>query len=173
MHCLRFLSFLAVLWGLAGCSPTLNWREVRVEPTALTALLPCKPDVGSRTVPFAGRPTELHMVGCDAGGATFAIAFAAIGDADNPRDVLALWKSATLANMRAAGALDRPFAVPGADTAVPPWRSSASGQRAGGQAVQSEAVYFARGGQVFQAVIYADRMTADSSETFFSSLRFP
>ncbi|MBX3585839.1 MAG: hypothetical protein KF796_04275 [Ramlibacter sp.] len=173
MH--RFLSLLLlpVLWGLAGCSPALNWREVRVEPTALMALLPCKPDTGSRTVPFAGRETTLHMVGCEAGGATFAIAFAQIDDAAQAPDVLARWKAATLANMHAASSTGLPMAIAGADSAVPPQRVSASGARADGSAVQSQAVYFARGREVFQAVIYAQRALPDGSDTFFSNLRFP
>jgi hypothetical protein len=72
---------VAALALLAACSPTFNWREVRVASTALKAMMPCKPDKGVRTVPMAGRQVELEAWGCDAGGATFAVLFADIGEA--------------------------------------------------------------------------------------------
>ena len=61
----------ALLTGcaLAACSPTFNWREVRAEPTALKAMLPCKPDKGARNVPMAGREVSLQVIGCDTGDA--------------------------------------------------------------------------------------------------------
>ena len=58
----RFL-LAAALLGLAACSPTFNWREVRVESAPLKAMLPCKPDRGSRAVPMAGRQVELQVLG--------------------------------------------------------------------------------------------------------------
>ena len=46
-----FLTFVPVLLAmtasllvLAACNPVFNWREVRPEGTALSLLLPCKPD---------------------------------------------------------------------------------------------------------------------------------
>ena len=68
---------------LAACAPELNWREVRTEPDSVRLLLPCKPDRGSRVVPFAGRDTELSLTGCDAAGLTFALASARLVRATN------------------------------------------------------------------------------------------
>jgi hypothetical protein len=48
----------------------------------------------------------------------------------------------------------------------------ATGQRANGQAVSSQAAYFAQGSQVFQAVMYADKIASDVAETFFSGMKF-
>ncbi|MGE0330613.1 MAG: hypothetical protein AB7P37_07950 [Ramlibacter sp.] len=162
--------FLATLLALAACSPELNWREVRAEPTALTVLLPCKPDRGARVVPLAGRDTSLTMLGCDAGGATFAVAFADAPDAGQAVLALAQWRAATLANMRAGTPVQQAFAVAGGVAAT---RVSASGQRADGKPVQSQAVYFSQGPRVYQAVIYADRLPADVADTFFGGLRLP
>lgn len=39
---------------LAACSPALNWREVRATPSALKAMMPCKPDKAVRQVAVAG-----------------------------------------------------------------------------------------------------------------------
>ena len=52
-------------------------------------------------------------------------------------------------------------------------RVVASGQRADGKTVQSQAVYFSQGPRVYQAVIYADKLTADVADTFFGGLRLP
>ncbi|MDI1271596.1 MAG: hypothetical protein PSV40_21120 [Polaromonas sp.] len=156
---------------LAACNPVFNWREVRPDNTALTLLLPCKPDKARRSVPLGGRPTELAMLGCDAGDATFAVAVATLDDAAQAAAVLAGWQTATLANLKADGGQTGPLTLPGADALPPAVLVRASGQRADGRAVQSQAAYFSQGRQVFQAVIYADRMDPEVAETFFSSLK--
>lgn len=166
---MRFL-FVAALLVLAACSPELNWREVRAEPTALTVLLPCKPDRGARVVPLAGRDTPLNMLGCDAGGATFAVAFADTADAAQAAAVLTQWRAATLANMRAGEPAQQPFTVAGGVVST---RVTATGQRADGKPVQSQALYFSQGPRVYQAVIYADRLPSEVADTFFGGLRLP
>src|SRR5512134_2247565 len=93
----------------AGCSPTFNWREVRAEPTPLTAMLPCKPDKATREVPMAGRRVELTALSCEAGGATFALLFADVGEPARLGEVLAQWNTATLGNLRSAGGRSSPF----------------------------------------------------------------
>jgi hypothetical protein len=162
---------LGVGW-LAACSPTFNWREVRAEPTPLKALLPCKPDKATRDVPMAGRQVSLEVLGCDTGGATFALLFADIGDAGRAGEVLSQWKTATLSNLRSAAAREAPFRPPGALGLPQSLQVVASGQRPDGSQVESHAVYFARGSHVFQAVIYSDRLKPEVAEEFFSGLKF-
>ncbi len=169
---IRVTAASLLLLLLAACNPVFNWREVRPDNTALTVLLPCKPDKAQRSVPLGGRPTELAMLGCDAGDATFAVAVATLDDAAQAAPVLAGWQTATLANLKAAGGgQPSPLKLPGADPLPPAVLVRASGQRANGRAVQSQAAYFSQGRQVFQAVIYADRMDPEVAETFFSSLQ--
>jgi hypothetical protein len=161
---------------LAACSPAFNWREVRPENTRLSLLLPCKPDKAQKIVPLGGTPTTLFMLGCDAGGATFAVALADLGNSSNAakaQAVLAQWQSLTLANMKAAPASAEalPFKLPGATPQAPPTLVKALGQRADGTAVNGQAAYFAQGSQVFQAVVYAATISPEVAETFFSSLK--
>ncbi len=158
------------LW-LGGCSPTFNWREVRAESAPLRAMLPCKPDKGARRVPMGGRDVQLQVLGCDTGGATFAVMTADIGDAGRSNEVLGQWRQATLANMRAAAGVEQPFAVPGGVALRNAVQVVARGQRADGSPVESHAAYFAKGSQVFQAVIYADRLAPEQANTFFSGLQ--
>ena len=181
---------------LPACSPTLNWRDVRPEGTGLVLLLPCKPDKAEKTVPLGGKPTTLKMLGCNAGGATFAVAMADIGDAAMAAPVLAQWQALALANMKAppleggagggaasavvvasAAAGNQPTQIaalklPGAASQPSPVLIKARGQRANGTAAAGHAAYFAQGSQLFQVVLYADKIAPDVSETFFSSIRF-
>ena len=169
MRAMRLFLIASVL-VLAACNPALNWREVRAEPTELTVLLPCKPDRGARVVPLAGRDTPLNMLGCEAAGATFAVAFADTTDPGQAAVVLTQWRAATLANMRAGTPAQQPFTVAGGVVAL---RVAAGGQRADGKPVQSQALYFSQGPRVYQAVIYADKLPADVADTFFGGLRLP
>jgi hypothetical protein len=167
----RLFPALALL--LAACNPTFNWRDIHLGDTGLDALLPCKPDQAQRSVPLAGRQVELQMLGCEAGGATFAVAVAPMGEAGLAATALAQWQAATLANMHAGAPQAQPLSVPGADARPPAVRLSASGRRADGGAVVAQAAWFVRGTRVFHAVMYADKPDPAVAETFFSGLRFP
>ena len=172
MH--RTALLFVCLAALAACSPAFNWREVRPEGTRLNLLLPCKPDKAQKVVPLGGQATPLSMLGCDAGGATFAVAVADVGDAAKAAPVLALWQEVTLANMKAASASLQPLTlkIPGAAAGVAVSRVQAQGQRADGSAVSTQAAYFAQGSQLFQVVMYAPNIAPEVAETFFSSLKF-
>jgi hypothetical protein len=160
-------------FGLLACSPALNWREVRPDGVNLVMLLPCKPDRAIKTVPLDGRDTVLSMTGCEAGGAMFALARADVGDASRAAQVLAQWQSLTLAHMRASQSVTQNAQVPGADALPQPVQVLARGSHPDGQAVEGRALYFARGSQLFQAVVYAPRVSSEAVETFFSSFKFP
>ena len=165
-------ALLAALLTVAACSPTFNWREVRPDGTRLALLLPCKPDKAEKTVPLGGRDTLLAMLGCETGGATFAVGVADIDDAAKAADVLGQWQRLSLAGIQAAEPRTRPLKLPGATGPV--LVVSAEGVRADGAPVRFSAAYFAQGSQVFQAVLLgaASAPPADAAETFFSSLRF-
>lgn len=167
------MTVAASLLLAAACTPTFNWREVPVESTGLRASFPCKPEAVERRTEFApGREIVVHALGCEAGGAAFAVLY---GDIEQPGELaaaLAQWKKASLAasksridseqNYQPAGALPLPGSA----------MVRAQGQHADGSAVQSQAAYFARGTRVFQAVVYAPKLKAEMTESFFAELRF-
>jgi hypothetical protein len=149
--------FLLMAVALSACSPTFNWREVRLEAAPLEALMPCKPETAQRSVPLAGSPTELHLLACETGGLQFAIAWAELDAAAQVPQALAAWRSASL---QAIAVRSEPgdesstawaVSVPGATQTL---GVQASGQNPAGGAVQTRAVYFGRGTQVFQAAVY-------------------
>jgi hypothetical protein len=169
----RTLAALYVIGCVAAaCSPTFNWREVRTSQGGLAAMLPCKPESGERTVPMAGRQVNLQALSCSTGGATFGLLTADVEDAARAGEVLAQWKSATLANLHSPSAQESAFAPPGSRKLPQSVQVVASGQRADGSKVESQAAYFARDSRVFQAVIYAGQLKPDMVEPFFSALKF-
>ena len=168
---MRFLINAAVvLTVLTACSPTFNWRDVRPDGTRLALLMPCKPDKAQRVVPLTGQPTEINLLSCDAGGATFAVSVVDVKETSKVAAPLAQWQSATLANIKAVPGQEAALKLPGlASSAV---MVRATGQRANGRTISSQAVYFAQDSRIFQAVMYADNISPDVGDTFFSGLKF-
>lgn len=156
---------------LQGCSPTLNWRDVRVENTPLVALFPCKSDTGSRVIPIGTLNVTISMSGCTAGDAIFTVAHADVADVAHVAAALAQWKVATLGAMRAQSASELPLHIKGASPMPPSIAVRANGWRPDGSAVAAQAVWFAKGSRIFQAVIYANAVSPAEAETYFSGLR--
>ena len=169
---LRAVLAAALLMSASACSPTFNWREWRVDGTPLLALLPCKPESASRPAPLAGgdaAPVELHMHSCEAGGVRFAVAWADVGQTAQVAPALAGWRRASLQAIRATGT-EWAVALGGADAVQ---GVQAQGSDPQGRAVQSRALYFARGSQVFQAAVYGQGLSEEALDTFFGGLSLP
>lgn len=165
---------------MAGCSPALDWREVRPEGSGVVALLPCKPDRAERVVPLGGSPRTLRVVGCDAGGATFALMRTELPDPGAAGATLAGWRTATLAHVRATGVAPLAFTPRGSLPLAESVRVQARGQAPDGQPIQMQAVWLARtqgtGVELVHAVVYGlpgERGLADAAEAFFSGIRLP
>lgn len=168
-----FMMVVSVLMILQGCSPTFNWRDVHPAQTPLIALFPCKPDQDARMVSLAAKEVTLTMLACDAGGATFALAYADMQDIANTGVALGQWKSATLATMRGHVSSELPFVLHGASVLPPSVQVQARGTRPDGAPVALQAVWFVVGSQVFQAAVYADPVSPAVAEAYFAGLRLP
>jgi len=169
-----YFLLVAVLCGipmLPGCSPTFNWRDVRSDQTPLVALFPCKPDLSARVVSLGAQDVSMTMWACDAGGATFAVAYADIKVAADAGAALGQWKSATLGHLRAPSPSELPYLIKGASAMPPAVQVQTRGLRPDGSGMAVHAVWFAQGSQVFQAALYADTVSPALAETFFSGLR--
>jgi hypothetical protein len=166
MH--RLIAATALLM-VAACTPTFNWREVPVQSTGLRATFPCKPDQADRPMEYApGRRIVVHALGCETGGASFAVLHGDIGQPGELAAVLAQWKQASLAASKSRIEKEDAY-TPGGALALPgSTMTRASGQHADGSAVQSQSAYFARGTEVFEA----DRLEAEMTQPFFAGLRF-
>ena len=178
---MRYLPILGVLLTsalLGGCNPTLNWRDVRTQDATLMALFPCKPESAERKVPLAEAVVTLKMLGCEAAGATFALAYADLKDASQAGSALDQLKTVTLGKLRAKVDHSAPFVMKGAPTLPQSLLVDAVGTLQDGTTpVRAQVAWFAAGHQVFQAAVYspvnAESVQPAEWEAFFSGLRLP
>lgn len=162
-----------VLAGLvAACTPVLDWREVRPQGAGLLALFPCKPAAHARQVLLAEVPVEMTIYACSAGGATYAVAFADLGQAHQIERGLAALALAAARNIGAAPASDAaPAQVPGMTPNPQARRLSLAGRLADGRSVQEQVAVFSRGTWVYQATVVGPGLTQDAVDTFLGALR--
>lgn len=163
-------TFLCLALLLGACSPALNWREVRTDDGDLKTLLPCQPDRGARQQPLGSQEVMMTMLGCEAGGAMFAVAVAELGATDKARAAQAQWQARTLTNMQADSSAVTPVTIRGAGSEVAPQRVSARGLQPDGRPVELQAVWFARGTRLYHAAIYAGKVSDEMQEPFFDGL---
>ncbi|OUM04195.1 hypothetical protein [Variovorax sp. JS1663] len=161
---------------LGACSPVFNWREVPIAGDGLVALLPCKPDRATRSLPLgAGASIAVDMTGCEAGGATFAVAHATAEDAAQAERWMAAWRAATRSQLAGRPAAEAPATLPRAAAMPEPVRLDVQGA-AGGPA-PAHMLWFAqqRAGKMalYQATVLGQPVSADARVTFFEGLRLP
>lgn len=167
------ISWLGTAAALMGCSPTLDWREVRPEGSGALAMFPCKPSIETRSVALAGAPVRMSMAVCRAGGATFGLAFADLQDPSRVAPALQAWREASAANLGAAVEVVGPLQVPGMTPNPQAQRTRARGQMPDGAALSQDAAYFTRGTWVFQATVTAPGADRDAVDAFFGGLKLP
>lgn len=169
------LAAAGALLMAAACSPALDWREARVDGGALLALFPCKPVELTREATLLDRRVRMSLQSCDADGATFAVTHADVGDPARVAPALAGMQAALAANLGAAPAAGRTaFHVAGMTPGEQAVRLRLRGRLPdGGDGVEEEAAFFAKGTRVYQAVVLGRRARADAADAFFASLRLP
>jgi hypothetical protein len=170
----RMRALGSVMLGLVvGCTPALNWREWRAPGSTLVALWPCKPQQAERSVALAGRPVRLTLTQCDAGGTTWALTRADVGDPAQVGPALVALRAAALGNVGADRRADvAGLQVPGATPYREAGAFKSEGRRPDGAAVQLQVALFAHGTTVWQATVLAPRLDAEAAAVFFGALRF-
>lgn len=164
---------LGLALGAAGCSPALDWRELRPEDSGAELMLPCKPARQARRLTLAGGTAVLTLYACTAGEVTWALAFADLGDPARVGTALDELRSAAVANLDAGAPRALPLRVEGATPHPASVRLAFTGRLADGRAVQEQVAVFSKGTRVFQATCVGARLPADGVETFFGALRTP
>lgn len=160
---------------LAACSPAFNWREVPVAGAGLVAMLPCKADRATRALPLGTESVQVDMTGCEAGGATFAIAHASANGPEQAEAWLRAWHTATRGQLGEAQVTESAASVLRA-TAVPaPLRLETRQQQ---QGVPLQVLWFAQSQKdgsvaLYQATVLGQPSSAEASKTFFEGLRLP
>ncbi|MCK9687773.1 hypothetical protein [Scleromatobacter humisilvae] len=162
----------AAMVALAGCSPTFDWRSVPLPDTQLVTELPCRPGRFQRDVTVAGVPLKLFMLSCEAGGITYGVATADVGDPARVDAVLhALRESAAMAIRSAdspAGALNMPGVTPFSGNSS----AHLHGRRPDGQTIDEAIRVFGRGTRVYQASAVGPSLPESAVRPFEDGLRF-
>lgn len=158
--------------ALAGCSPTLDWHSVPLPGTQLVAEFPCRPGRFQRDVTVAGAPLQLYMLSCEAGGVTYGVATADVGDPARVDAVLRALRDGAAAAIRSsdspAGALNMRGATPFSGNSSAHLR----GRRPDGKEVEEAIRVFGRGTRVFQASAVGARLPEAAVRPFEDGLRF-
>jgi hypothetical protein len=166
------LTFLAGAGtALVGCTPALDWRDVRPQASALQLQFPCKPTVQRRDLMLAGARVKLELYACAAADRTWGLALADIGDPARVDAALAELSAAAAANLGGAAGQALPLQVSGATPHAASRRQRLHGRLPDGKPVQMQLAVFAHGTSVFQATVLGADVAEDSAETFFASLR--
>lgn len=160
---------LALVGG--GCAPALDWREVHPADSGVAAMFPCKPASQARKVQLGEHALRLELHVCAAGGATWALAFADVGEPAQVTPVLDALRQAAVANLDAAASSSGAFAVAGATPNRSSLQVSLSGRAPDGRERQERLGLFTKGLRVYQATVLGERIDTEAAATFFGGLR--
>lgn len=173
MLCRRSWSW-ALAAVLVGCSPALNWREVRIGTAPLRLLLPCKPDRAERDVVMGGVELPLLMLGCAADGVTFAVSHVRAPDAAAAQALLEGWKRVVLLHLQAHDVAEQAWIPAGAWQMPQSVRLLALGRGTDGRTVMLQAAWFgvidAAGVHLFHAIVLSPRPRPEAADAFLAGL---
>jgi len=161
----------AALGLLGGCSPALNWREVRLAGPGLVAMFPCRPVGETRQLTLAGTAVTMTLQACEAAGRTFAVGLADMGDPAAVDVGLRALRDASLAKSDgAAQAAVSNWAVGGMTPQPAAGRWQFSRPLPDGRSLHVDTAVFARGTWVIQATIIGQTAGAAAGAPFFDGL---
>jgi hypothetical protein len=170
---LRLPSWATPLVLYAACAPTLNWREIRPEGSGAIALFPCKPSSHVRTVRLGPTSAPMALYACTAGGVTYALAHAELGDPHMVEPALTELRASTAANLGAVAQADGALQVPGMTPNAKAGRVRMEGKLPSGEAAQAAAGFFVKGTRVFQVTVVGPKLDAQALETYLGGLKLP
>jgi hypothetical protein len=139
---------------MVACSPTLDWRDVRLGPDTRLQF-PCKPDRLERKLPLLDRQAAAQMLVCDGGGLTWSATVFDLGDPTLAPAALRELHERLLANLQGSEETSERVAVPGMTVGTQAQRSRMRGTRPDGSTTVVQALFVARGPRVYQLVVMA------------------
>ena len=156
----------------AACSPTFDWREARLEGSAVTMLFPCRPGKVERAVRIGDASVVMQLHSCSAGGATFSLAVADAGAPERVAPLLAALRSQAVANVAGTVFAVPASAVAGASSAALAGRARIDGRLPDQRAVVEHVAWFAAGTRAYQATVLGTDRTVDPQtlDTFFDAV---
>jgi hypothetical protein len=113
----------------------------------------------------------MTLIACSAGGQTWGLAWADLGDPGRVGPALKELRAAAMANLQADSIEARPLRVAGATPHAESQRVALSGRRPDGETAVGQLALFTRGTVIYQATALGRSVPAEAAEVFFSSLR--
>jgi hypothetical protein len=170
------LSLIALSWLLCACAPTLNWRDVEIGAQT-RAQFPCKPERAERSLVLGETATRAAMWVCEAGGLSWSATVLDVGDPARLGPVLRELRLSLVRRLQGSEESVHPVQIPGMTPNAEARRVVIVGKPGEGPPARAEAVFVARGLQVFQFVAMAQRGTpvpwSESADEFLRSVRWP
>lgn len=168
---------LAALLMLAGCSPSLNWRQVQGVDAPFVVLLPAKPATLSRAIDLDGIRVTMSMTAAEVDGVTFAVGAVVLPDPALAPKALQAMKLALVRNINGSIQSEQATAAAqsvGTSSSVDIVATGSIGRS--NEAARLLARFAARDRRVYQAVIVGrssamDGIGADAADTFFTSFK--
>jgi hypothetical protein len=169
---------LAAALALAACSPAFNWREVAIGDAGVMALLPCKPDRAMRELPLGAKLIPIDMAGCEAGGATFAIAHAKATSVEQAEAWLRAWRSATSSRLVNVPVVESSAVLARAASSPAPARLDTQILDAQARDGGAHVLWFAQrradgSASIYQATVSGSPSSTEAIATFFEGFRIP
>lgn len=155
--------------GVSGCSPKLDWRQVRLEGRHVRMLFPCRPDHFERSVTLVGAGVSMRMSSCSASGMTFALAAVEMPTPLAAANGLLELRTRSLANIRAVTPVSSAWQVSGMTPTPQAQRVFAAGRLPDGASIQEHAVFFAKGATIFQGSVIGAVPDPSAVDAFFES----
>ena len=173
---------------ISGCSPTLDWRDVRlgVEASAagvrmtvssLRAQFPCRPEKVERVARLDDQavPSQMHV--CKAGDATWAVSRFALPDPSRMVQAQEALRAALVRNAQASGSeAISPVDVPGMTPSAAALRVAFTGRQPDGALFRIDSAFVAHGPEVVQITVMSSspdwQTLVPARDQFLASLRW-
>ena len=168
LTCLPQLPVLLTLaLGLAACSPTLDWREVKASEGPYTVLMPAKPASHTRQLTLGELRADMTMRGAEVEGVSYAVGTAVLADEAQARQAASAMQAGMLKNIGTGPAAGKSVMAAG----IPMTEVVANGKSPGGQPVSLRARFGASGTRAYQVVVLgpANRVQDEAAATFLES----
>jgi len=168
---MREVIVASMLVFASACAPTFDWRESRLASSGAVVLFPCRPLTDAKSMTFEALRFDLTLHACRAGGMTFGLAHADLGDATKAAAALHVMRESWSATA-GADVLDvREIRVPNARDDEVAIRVHLRLRQPDGRPAEAFAAFLARGSRVYQATVYGAPAQEEAAETFLSGLR--
>ena len=165
-------------WGLAGCSPEHDWREIRPDEGGFMVTLPAKPAKLTRPIHLESLKLDMTMHGAQVREVAYTVGTAVLPSADDAaRDrALASMQAAMVRNITGTVRASRPVAITRVDPAgqrigtAPGVEIEAIGTMRGREALLI-ARFVGLGAQAWQAVVVGEHVDREHAALFLESLK--